>query len=283
MKCLNCGATKEREKTRGDKLPRKRKFCSHACYVEYRERRRVRKSAEPFPCKVCGKMVIYEKRNTYLIAKNRGYALHEDCWKKLHSQQSSKRMRKTNKRDAALISARMRERNPMSRPEIRQKMIAKLKGRTFVARGGNGKPTRQQMAIARAMNLPTEYAISVRRVRHQFESLPTCYKVDLAIPPVKLAIEIDGKTHRLRKWRYLDARKTAVLNSLGWCILRFTNEQVDADLAGCLQKIKSTISMLNRKTTTSQMEFSFTTVTTLPAKTGGGASSATGRKSPASA
>ena len=78
--------------------------------------------------------------------------------------------------------------------------------------------------------------------------------MDLGIPEVRLAIEVDGKTHKSRKWRFLDRRKTAVLNFLGWTVLRFWNEEVDRDLERCVQMVTSTISRLRETTTTSLTE-----------------------------
>lgn len=133
----------------------------------------------------------------------------------------------------------MRENNPMANPVTRAKMAASLMGRTFLARGGKGKMTVQQMALHEATGLPMEYPITTAAVKGKFPSLPHAYMVDLADPARKLAIEVDGKTHRLRKWKFLDARKTAVLNALGWSVLRFWNQEVDTDLKGVVEKISA--------------------------------------------
>lgn len=135
-------------------------------------------------------------------------------------------------------SARMKANNPMSKPENVEKMRAKLKGRTFLARGGNSKITWQQLLIANSFGLPTEVAIATQEVRTDFDSLPPCYKVDIASIPHRLAIEIDGKSHRLKKWKFLDHRKTAVLTALGWTVIRFWNEEVENDLDRVTAEIK---------------------------------------------
>ena len=118
-------------------------------------------------------------------------------------------------------------------------MRRSLQGHTFLARGGNGKPTKQQITLAKTLGLLTtmEYAIPTAAVRKQFKSLPNCYKVDLAYPEKKLAIEVDGKTHRLRRWKFLDRRKTSVLNALGWSVFRVTNEEVDNNLTETLNRL----------------------------------------------
>lgn len=173
------------------------------------------------------------------------------CQKSVASTESSERMRRTNLKRAEEISRNMRDRNPMRDPATRERMRQKLLGRTFLSRGGNGKLTRQQTLLAKMTGLPTEVAIATAPVKSLHASLPNCYKVDLASVEVKLAVEVDGQSHRLRRWKFLDARKTAVLNSLGWTVLRFTNQQVDQDPTGCRDAIWSTISKLKSSTTTS--------------------------------
>jgi hypothetical protein len=135
-------------------------------------------------------------------------------------------------------SARMKANNPTQREDVRKKMSEKMKGRTFLARGGNGKLTPQQEAVANALRLPMEYPIPTGPVKNQFKSLPTCYKVDVADPARKLAIEIDGLSHNTKKWKFLDKRKTEVLNALGWSVLRFSNQRVDSDLQLVLEEIR---------------------------------------------
>ena len=92
--------------------------------------------------------------------------------------------------------------------------------------------------MANALGLPMEHAIATRAVKGQFKSLPNCYKVDIADPARRLAIEIDGATHNTKKWKFLDKRKTEVLNALGWSVLRFSNQRVDSDLEGVLREIR---------------------------------------------
>ena len=152
---------------------------------------------------------------------------------------------------------RMRRNNPMSDPRIREIATRKLKGRTFLSRGGNGSLTKQQVNLCQALGLSEsamEYVIPTAIAKNHFQSLPPSYKVDIGIPEAKLAIEVDGRTHTSKKWKYLDRRKTAVLNFLGWTVLRFWNKEVDQNLDGCVQTVMSTISKLRKTTTTSPTE-----------------------------
>jgi hypothetical protein len=134
-------------------------------------------------------------------------------------------------------------------PETREKVRKSLSGRTFLARGGNGKFTKQQLAVHVATGLPMEHSIATSAAKGVFQSLPNHYKVDLADPVRMLAIEVDGRTHQTKKWKFLDKRKTEVLNFLGWSVLRFTNEEVTKNLAGCVRMVESTISKLSQTTT----------------------------------
>jgi very-short-patch-repair endonuclease len=88
-------------------------------------------------------------------------------------------------------------------------------------------------------------------VRGQVQSLPTWYKVDIADPTIKLAIEVDGQTHRLKKWKFLDRRKESVLRALGWSVLRFSNQQVMEDLEEVLAEIERFMISKSQTTTTS--------------------------------
>ena len=149
-------------------------------------------------------------------------------------------------------AARYQFRDPKFRYEATAKMRAKSKG-TFLSRGGNGQLTAHQKKLCEALGLPDsamEYVILTTKAREYFQSLPNSYKVDLGIPEVRLAVEVDGKTHKSKKWKFLDRRKTAVLNFLGWTVLRFWNKEVDQNLNGCVQTVMSTISKLRETTIT---------------------------------
>ena len=212
--CLECGkrfATPSLGQTSAN-----RKFCSPACTTRYRFR-------DPALRR------WYAER---LLQGGNG-------WKGKKNPQTAERMRLNN---------------PTKDPKVVEKIKQKMKGRTFLSRGGNGKLTKQQEALCRALGLPDsamEYVIKTEKAKQNFQHLPTSYKVDIGIPEVMLAIEVDGRTHTSKKWKFLDRRKTAVLNFLGWTVLRFWNKDVDQDLTKCVQTVMSTISKLRETTTTS--------------------------------
>lgn len=201
--CEQCGQTFS-FRSSGERNNAKRRFCGNSCAARWR-------SAQP------GRMELFERT----LGPTRGVTLRG----------------KKNPQ----ASAHMKANNPMRNPESIEKMRQTLKGRTFLARGGNGTLTQPQLLLAQATGFAMEYAIATAPVAGQFPSLPHCYKVDLADPSHKLAIEVDGQSHQLKKWRYLDKRKTAVLNALGWSVLRFSNQQVLEDLPAVLAHIHAYI------------------------------------------
>lgn len=205
------------------------------------------------PCVICSNPVLYrgkdlQKKN---VQAGRGYCSEEhklEFIRQLHVR-AGESLAIYNRTYA---SERMRKHNPMRNPKARAKMVASLKGRTFLSRGGNGTPTKPQLRLAKALGLPIEVPIRVKSVRHLFASLPKCYKVDIGNQKIKLAIEVDGQSHRLKKWRFLDRRKEEVLASLGWTVLRFWNEDVMERLEDCVRMVSCTTSKLKARTRTSR-------------------------------
>lgn len=151
-------------------------------------------------------------------------------------------------------SERMRLNNPSKNPETLAKIAAASKGRTFLSRGGNGKLTRQQTMLCQHLGLDEsrmEWVIVTKPVQGLFPSLPRHYKVDLAIPEILLAIEVDGNTHKTKKWKFLDRRKTEILTALGWSVLRFWNEEVDMNVSEVVERVNLFIALKSKTPTTS--------------------------------
>lgn len=185
-------------------------------------------------CTMCGKEVEITKYHLYSFRKTGRVYCSKECSTKYRSIISSRIMAETNRKYA---SERMKRNNPMSRPGAKAKMIATLKatGHCPKTRGGNGQLTRQQEALAKALGWPTEYAIPTQKI----PGTPKNYKVDIACPEIKLAIEVDGHSHTLPSRREEDRKKEKALESLGWKILRFWNQEIDSDIEGCLSKIRA--------------------------------------------
>jgi very-short-patch-repair endonuclease len=89
-----------------------------------------------------------------------------------------------------------------------------------------------------------EHAICTAPVKGMFPSLPHCYKVDIADSTVKLAIEVDGRSHRSPRWRYLDKRKEEILRALGWKVMRFDNKRVLDNLHEVVAEVSTLLTSL---------------------------------------
>lgn len=168
---------------------------------------------------------------------------HISAWK---AQASSVAMAKTNRRDA---SARMIKNNPMQNPETRATVSASLRRighRPPVAsKGGNGTGlTVPQTLLASRLGWPTE--VSIKTGMKRGLGYPNCYKVDIGNPELKIAIEVDGGSHGTIINRARDVKRDALLNGLGWTVLRFKNRVVMESI----EDVLSTILKLSERTPT---------------------------------
>jgi hypothetical protein len=161
------------------------------------------------------------------------------------SKTSMQRAMTPEKRSAS--SARMKANNPVANPATRDKISKSLQGRTFLSRGGNGQLTEPQKLLAYALGWKMEHPICTAPVKGEFPSLPNSYKVDIANVPAKLAIEVDGNSHKLLRWKYLDDRKMKVLRALGWEVIRFSNEQVMQNVQGVVTEALSYLTSLQER------------------------------------
>jgi very-short-patch-repair endonuclease len=78
--------------------------------------------------------------------------------------------------------------------------------------------------------------------------------VDLVHPDVKLAIEVDGPSHKHRVQKARDRWKERELQRRGWFVLRFSNQEIDTGLSRVVKTIRSTISKLKGTTTSTLTE-----------------------------
>lgn len=70
------------------------------------------------------------------------------------------------------------------------------------------------------------------------------YIVDFLIPYYNLVIEVDGGYHAERTQQEDDAARSDFLNSNGFCVMRFTNEQVLYDTQETINRIKEIINKI---------------------------------------
>lgn len=167
----------------------------------------------------------------------------------LAARQAKCKARGFPKEAHAVRHPQMRTDNPMKNPAVRSKVSRTMKAMGYAptVRGGNGHGmTVPERLMSEATGLTPHTVTTHRRP----EGYPTHYKLDLADPAVKLAIEIDGGSHKSLKVRAADARKEEFLNGLGWTVLRFSNSEVTADAIRCAETVAFTTSKLRANTPT---------------------------------
>jgi very-short-patch-repair endonuclease len=85
---------------------------------------------------------------------------------------------------------------------------------------------RQEWALGRCWNHTFEYHL-----------LRKAYRLDLYWPDERVVVEVDGPDHR-EKYKFADDRRRDVqLQLLGHDVLRFTNDEVLADVQAVVEKI----------------------------------------------
>lgn len=68
------------------------------------------------------------------------------------------------------------------------------------------------------------------------------YRIDIALPQYKLAIECDGKAfHSSLPQKAHDRRKNAYLRKSGWKVLRFSGSQINGNIAKVIRRIEDNI------------------------------------------
>lgn len=161
-----------------------------------------------------------------------------------------------------LLSDRNPFRDPVKRAEAQNKAHKKLVASGYcMLSGGNGKgPTRPQLMLARLLGWPTEYVVPTRGL----PGYPSHYKLDIANPERRIAIEVDGQSHWSKAVRAKDIKKTRFLEERGWTVLRFRNAEVLGNLSAVLRVIRQTLwstTLRQRPETTSPAGCSSTTAT----------------------
>jgi very-short-patch-repair endonuclease len=78
------------------------------------------------------------------------------------------------------------------------------------------------------------------------------YSVDFYCPKLKLAIEVDGDSHFRGQAKKKDSRRESYVEQFGIEVLRFTNDDVRANLDGVLLKIEEVATERERELALSQ-------------------------------
>jgi endogenous inhibitor of DNA gyrase (YacG/DUF329 family) len=245
-------------------VPKKKRqrFCSALCALTSSRKMKPPKDYPTRPCPVCGSEMNYLAGsrkfgretcgkvcgNILAGRKRTGLVRSEDTRRKL-SEAHTKVLDSSTERGRRLRKAssdRMKTNNPFTRPEVvARALVTKRINGTIDAfrsgnRGGNGKLTAPQILLATTLGWRTEVAIPTGHAPGD-AGFPSNYKVDIANSELRIAIEVDGVSHNSKRIRTLDEKKVPKLASLGWRVLRFTNQAVMTDLSSVLLEIKSVV------------------------------------------
>lgn len=259
MQCGHCGMMFEPSKyQRANAKKGRRVYCSKACAIDGR-----RKKVPIFKdCAQCG--VNFELNHTQNWKAVTGRASEFFCgracstkWRHENSEALRASLSSESKRQKAREALARHNwlQTPESVEKNRQTRLARgsNKGIRISNRGGNGAGlTVPQEMLASALQWQTEFV--VRTGAEKGSGKPYHYKIDIANPALKIAIEVDGRSHRWTKTKESDARKDAFLTSLGWRVLRFSNQAVMDDLEGCVLTVTSMTSPSKGITTSSPKE-----------------------------
>ena len=232
--CVVCGGP-----ARLDAKGRLRKTCSKQCLGQSISARRKVTLRDLKACKICGAPIAWSAGRWRLT-----------CSQRCRNEASSRTMAATNRRHA---SDRMLKRNPMKRPEIREKVSSTLKrlGHKPPIHGGNGRGLtmpQQSLLLALGSGWIPELAAPVTDSKCPHAH----WLIDIANPDHMIAIEVDGTSHQSIAVRERDRRKTEQLTQQGWTVLRFTNAEVMERLEAVVQTVLSTTSKSKESTTSLQ-------------------------------
>jgi hypothetical protein len=104
-------------------------------------------------------------------------------------------------------------------------------------RGGKGQgPSPREVKLAASLGFA---------VHHVFvTSKRPPYPPHYTFPCLKIAIEVDGPSHRVLSVKAADRRKTRLLRSYGWHVFRVTNDDVDNRFEETVRRLQSKINRL---------------------------------------
>ena len=150
---------------------------------------------------------------------------------------------------AEAVSERMKRDNPSHDPENIAKALRTKKERGITYEnltGGNGKisPMEQRLWEALGEHWSLAHAVTTDQLARA-EGCPNHYKLDLALPAIRLAVEADGGTHNSPAAQERDGRKDRNLTRMGWTVLRFKNYEIEHELSKCVQSISETVKRLS--------------------------------------
>lgn len=227
--------------------------------------------AETKPCAWCGNpMKTYRTYPSIAprVAKVRGRFCGKSCSAKWRMSQPEIRAKvhtpEVWKKSSAALRAAQDDLSPEERSErsraaraawtadsmARQKTTWKANGNTIKDRRGNGTgPTLPEQVLWDLLGEQWCWNYPVKTKQPVGSGYPTNYKVDLALVDLKLAVEVDGMSHLSKVRQRQDRKKEDLLGSLGWTVLRFSNQEVLSSPDSVVEQIASRCTTLRSKVT----------------------------------
>jgi len=206
------------------------------------------------PCLICGKLVTTSDSSQRVLFAQTGRVYCCEEHSRIGRGRNISMAMKGKPQPHS--SARMQKNNPMKMPGVRDRAREALiaLGHKPPVQGGNGRGVTE----CEELLLSTLQKKEPRWVGHfvlptrQFIPgyLPAHYKIDLALPALLLAIEVDGMSHNTLARQEQDRRKGQFLIGAGWTVLRFTNGEVRQSLSRCAETVMCTTSKLKNGTLT---------------------------------
>lgn len=144
------------------------------------------------------------------------------------SGEGRKRWLTSGHQDALEEINRLRNLRPSTREDVQEKISAALRAIKHrpLLHGGNGRgPTKPQLLLHLTLG-PDWIMEFIVPTKIRLPKWPAAYKIDLAHPGLKIAIEVDGPSHHAKRTQESDRRKEEFLRSDGWTVLRFWNQQI---------------------------------------------------------
>lgn len=229
-------------------------FCGSRCIQLHRHRTKPKPRLPKIQrhCEECA--VLFTLNNVQSWKLRTGKATQFFCSKSCRTKHTARTSLKFRASVQAANMARIDElkeqmvemRKKAAQPEVvaRMRETMKARGHKPRVRGGNGQGlTAPQAALwvelwqLTGVEWIPEYPIKTGLGRR---GCARAYKVDLAHPTLRLAIECDGPSHKSLSRQAQDRKKEAILSSLGWQVLRFSNREIMENTAACAQTVSST-------------------------------------------
>jgi hypothetical protein len=138
---------------------------------------------------------------------------------------------------------RQRCREVIQRPDVKAKRMALIEEQRALGfpllthHNGTGPTVPQRMLFDALPAGVMEFPVPTG-------SVGTPPRVDLALPWLQLAIEVDGNSHGIQSRKDIDTRKARVLKERGWTLLRFSNQEILRNLPWVIEKIQQSMAIL---------------------------------------